>query len=244
MPKRNYRREYTTYHAVGPHRVGHALRLRARKAAEKQGLVRPHDGVELHHMNVDPTVNTPDNWVFMDRCTHQLVHGQSCADHQAAAPAVVYAHPKAWISRGAHTDMLRLDDAPAAAAPRPRAPTPAVPRGQRVFADRLAYVLDRCRDTGTCPEGGPAPQGPHAPAYRAKGTQARRRIQEHGGPGAYLERASLHRRVADRAAGRVADRVRRVDAGRGTDTGRRADGRTKSRRGSRTSARAKSRRVK
>ena len=46
--KRDYQQEYKTLLARGD-RIKHTLRLRARRAAMKKGMVKPHDGKHVDH---------------------------------------------------------------------------------------------------------------------------------------------------------------------------------------------------
>ncbi len=47
--KRNYRKEYDDYHGTPEQKKRRADRNRARRQAEKKGLVRKGDGKEVHH---------------------------------------------------------------------------------------------------------------------------------------------------------------------------------------------------
>lgn len=61
--KRDYKQEYKTMLARGD-RDEHAARLRARRAAVKKGMVKPHDGKDLDHTNPlsKGGSNKPSNW--------------------------------------------------------------------------------------------------------------------------------------------------------------------------------------
>lgn len=171
--KRNYQQEYDNYHSVGPHRIGHAFRLRARRIAEIEGLSRPHDGYELHHINVDPTDNSIDNMVFLDSCTHRLLHGQHCSEHEKQAnPTVVYAGPESWLRCSGYSDLLREAHAPAAARPAAKRSKckQRLDSSEKVFVSRLRHVLKKCRKKGaaTCHAKGPAYK-----TYRQLGKKAR-----------------------------------------------------------------------
>ena len=166
--KRDYKDEYARYHSRGAHRVGHAMRLRARKKAQAMGLVRPHDGLELHHMNVDVMDARPENWAFLDKCTHRLVHGEDCGPGSVSRPIVVYGGPGSYLETGARA-----------------------PRGHAVFASRLEHVLEHCRPEGVCP---PGAQPPAHKDYKQKGRKARKRITASGGVRRHLSAPTKKRR--------------------------------------------------
>ena len=52
--KRNYRKEYDTYHAKPSQKKARASRNSARKKMAKSGKVRKGDGREVAHKNGDP----------------------------------------------------------------------------------------------------------------------------------------------------------------------------------------------
>ncbi len=55
--KRNYRREYDTYHKKPSQKKARASRNAARKKMEKTGKVRKGDGKEVDHKNGNPRDN-------------------------------------------------------------------------------------------------------------------------------------------------------------------------------------------
>lgn len=63
MPKkkRNYTREYQTYHASPEQKKKRAARNKARRQAMKEGKVRKGDGKDVHHKNHNPRDNSKKN---------------------------------------------------------------------------------------------------------------------------------------------------------------------------------------
>tara|TARA_R100000315_G_C5197916_1_gene116027 strand:+ start:198 stop:428 length:231 start_codon:yes stop_codon:yes gene_type:complete len=59
--KRNYRREYDTYHAKPGQKKARASRNAARRKLKKTGAVRKGDGKEVDHKNGDPRDNRRKN---------------------------------------------------------------------------------------------------------------------------------------------------------------------------------------
>ena len=54
MAKRNYRREYDTYHARPSQKRRRASRNKARHEAIARGLARKGDGKDVHHKDGNP----------------------------------------------------------------------------------------------------------------------------------------------------------------------------------------------
>jgi hypothetical protein len=65
--KRNYRREYDTYHAKPSQRKARASRNRARTKMTKAGKVRKGDGKEVDHKNGNPRDNRRKNLKVMTK---------------------------------------------------------------------------------------------------------------------------------------------------------------------------------
>jgi hypothetical protein len=61
MRKRNYRREYDTYHAKPEQKKRRAARNAARKKMVRNGAVRKGDGKDVHHKNRNPKDNSSSN---------------------------------------------------------------------------------------------------------------------------------------------------------------------------------------
>ena len=59
--KRNYRREYDTYHKKASQKKSRASRNAARSKMEKAGKVRKGDGKEVDHKNGNPRDNRRKN---------------------------------------------------------------------------------------------------------------------------------------------------------------------------------------
>ena len=59
--KRNYKREYARNQASKKARLDRAGRVKARREAEKRGLVRKGDGKDVHHKDGNPRNNRPSN---------------------------------------------------------------------------------------------------------------------------------------------------------------------------------------
>ena len=65
--KRNYRKEYDTYHAKPSQKKARASRNSARKKMAKSGKVRKGDGREVDHKNGDPRDNRRKNLRVVSR---------------------------------------------------------------------------------------------------------------------------------------------------------------------------------
>ena len=59
--KRNYRREYDTYHSKPTQKKARASRNAARRKLSKSGAVRKGDGKEVDHRNGNPRDNRRKN---------------------------------------------------------------------------------------------------------------------------------------------------------------------------------------
>ena len=69
--KRNYRKEYDTYHAKPSQKKARASRNTARKKMAKSGKVRKGDGREVDHKNGDPRDNRRKNLRVVSRRTNR-----------------------------------------------------------------------------------------------------------------------------------------------------------------------------
>ena len=65
--KRNYRKEYDSYHAKPAQKKARASRNSARKKMAKSGKVRKGDGREVDHKNGDPRDNRRKNLRVVSR---------------------------------------------------------------------------------------------------------------------------------------------------------------------------------
>ena len=63
MPKkkRNYKKEYQSYHSSPEQKKKRAMRNTARRRAEKAGKVRKGDGKDIHHRDHNPHNNSSKN---------------------------------------------------------------------------------------------------------------------------------------------------------------------------------------
>lgn len=62
MPRqRNYKKEYKQYHETPIQKKKRASRNKARRAAEKAGLVSKGSSKQVHHKNLNPLDNSPKN---------------------------------------------------------------------------------------------------------------------------------------------------------------------------------------
>ena len=69
--KRNYRKEYDSYHAKPAQKKARASRNSARKKMAKSGKVRKGDGREVDHKNGDPRDNRRKNLRVVSRRTNR-----------------------------------------------------------------------------------------------------------------------------------------------------------------------------
>ena len=69
--KRNYRKEYDTYHAKPSQKKARASRNSARKKMAKSGKVRKGDGREVDHKNGSPRDNRRKNLRVVSRRTNR-----------------------------------------------------------------------------------------------------------------------------------------------------------------------------
>lgn len=58
---RNYEKERANYHGTPEQMKKNASRKRARRLAEKLGMVKPGDGLHVGHKNGNPLDNRPSN---------------------------------------------------------------------------------------------------------------------------------------------------------------------------------------
>lgn len=61
MRQRDYKREYSAYHAKPEQKKRRAGRNAARRYAVSKGLVKKGDSREVDHRNFDATDNSPNN---------------------------------------------------------------------------------------------------------------------------------------------------------------------------------------
>lgn len=61
MKKRNYRREYDSFHGKPAQRKSRSSRNKARRIMEKAGKVRKGDGKDVDHRNRNPRDNRRSN---------------------------------------------------------------------------------------------------------------------------------------------------------------------------------------
>lgn len=59
---RDYKKEYERYQGTPEQRRRNDARKKARREAEKLGLVRKGDGKDIDHKNGNPMDNRPSNW--------------------------------------------------------------------------------------------------------------------------------------------------------------------------------------
>lgn len=65
--KRDYRKEYDTYHAKPEQRENNNSRKRARYHLEKKGVVKKGDGKEVDHKDGNPKNNSRSNLQILSR---------------------------------------------------------------------------------------------------------------------------------------------------------------------------------
>ena len=65
--KRNYRKEYDTYHGTPEQRENNNARKRARYELEKKGVVKKGDGKEVDHKDGNPRNNSRGNLQVLSR---------------------------------------------------------------------------------------------------------------------------------------------------------------------------------
>lgn len=67
MRTRDYKREYSQYHAKPEQKKRRAGRNAARRYAVREGMVKKGDGREVDHKNFDATNNSPSNLRIMSK---------------------------------------------------------------------------------------------------------------------------------------------------------------------------------
>ena len=67
MRPRDYKREYSQYHAKPEQKKRRAGRNAARRYAVREGMVKKGDGREVDHKNLDTTNNAPSNLRIMSK---------------------------------------------------------------------------------------------------------------------------------------------------------------------------------
>jgi HNH endonuclease len=65
--KRDYRKEYDTYHGTPEQRENNNARKRARYHLEKKGVVKKGDGKEVDHKDGNPRNNSRSNLQVLSR---------------------------------------------------------------------------------------------------------------------------------------------------------------------------------
>ena len=65
--QRNYKKEYREYHANPLQKKKRASRNKARRAAEKSGLVKKGGSKQVHHKNLNPLDNSPKNLAIIEK---------------------------------------------------------------------------------------------------------------------------------------------------------------------------------
>ncbi len=65
--KRDYRKEYDTYHGTPEQRENNNARKRARYHLEKKGTVKKGDGKEVDHKDGNPKNNSKENLQVLSR---------------------------------------------------------------------------------------------------------------------------------------------------------------------------------
>ena len=64
--QRNYKKEYRQYHETPIQKKKRASRNKARRAAEKSGLVAKGGSKQVHHRNMNPLDNSPKNLAVIE----------------------------------------------------------------------------------------------------------------------------------------------------------------------------------
>ena len=72
---RNVKKEYLKHRANSQSVLRNTQRKRARRYAEKMGLVRPHDGNVVHHIDNNPDNNTKQNIAILTQKAHRKIKG-------------------------------------------------------------------------------------------------------------------------------------------------------------------------
>jgi len=68
MPRqRDYKKEYRQYHESPIQKKKRASRNKARRAAEKSGLVVKGGSKQVHHKNMNPLDNSPKNLAVIEK---------------------------------------------------------------------------------------------------------------------------------------------------------------------------------
>ncbi len=67
LRKRNYQKEYRQYHETPVQKKKRASRNKARRAAEKAGLVTKGSSKQVHHKNMNPLDNSPKNLAVIEK---------------------------------------------------------------------------------------------------------------------------------------------------------------------------------
>ena len=72
---RNIKKEYLKHRADSQSVLKNTQRKRARRYAEKMGLVRPHDGNVVHHVDNNPDNNSMQNIAVLTQKAHRKIKG-------------------------------------------------------------------------------------------------------------------------------------------------------------------------
>ena len=74
MPNRNYKKEYTNYHAKPLQKVNRAGRNKARKLVMKTGGAAKVAGKDVHHKNGNPRDNSAKNLAVASKTANRSFH--------------------------------------------------------------------------------------------------------------------------------------------------------------------------
>lgn len=69
--KRNYKKEYATFHGKPAQKKRRAARNTTRKRLEKQGRVKKGDGKDVHHKDGNPANKAPGNLRVLARSSNR-----------------------------------------------------------------------------------------------------------------------------------------------------------------------------
>ena len=78
---RNYRQEYDRYQGTTAQKKRRAGRNKARRAAERTGIVKKGDGKDVHHRNNNPLDNSSGNTVVRSRSNNRSFKRNKKAQH-------------------------------------------------------------------------------------------------------------------------------------------------------------------
>jgi hypothetical protein len=72
--KRNYKKEYASYHGKPPQIKRRAARNSARRKLTKEGRVRKGDGKDVHHKDSNPLNGRPGNLRVLKKGTNRAMN--------------------------------------------------------------------------------------------------------------------------------------------------------------------------